>query len=131
MTRAAPSPPPPPLPVDEQCDDLCREADARAVLVLDEDGSILGHAGAIRGLAAGVVDGLADQVAAVLLSAARGEMSAEEDLVVTIEDVTICAAPLDAKRVIAVIMSDAANLFEVRESIRAARGQLLRSIAER
>ena len=116
--------------VPELCSRLHRETNALAVMVLGEEGQIVGHAGAPGALTDPVVDGVADATAEVLQrSAARPEATAEADEhVAQVGNTQVCAAPLGPKAVLVVVFDDAANLTQVKSRMKRARELLLRTL---
>ncbi len=117
--------------VPELCARLQRETNALAVLILGEEGDILGHAGQPAALADPVVDAIADATAETLQRAARNEPPQDpDDHVAQVGAVQVCAAPVaaGAKAVLLVVFDGGSNLALVRLRMKRAREQILRSL---
>jgi hypothetical protein len=118
------------MTLDDQCDRLQRDANALGVMVLGDDGGILGHAGAIAALPDPVVEASADLVASLLQAVARNELQEGDDMVAEVDELQACAAPLGPKAVVVVVFDDTSTLSLVRLRMRRARDLLLRSLSE-
>jgi hypothetical protein len=110
--------------LDEVCGRLQRDATARAALVLDGGGRILGHSGALSSLAEPVLDAIADLVTQL---ARRGD-EGDEDVVAAVGPLKVCAARLGGRGALAVVFDDASTLGLVRLRVKRARELLLRSL---
>ena len=116
--------------IDEHCDRLLRDASARAVMVINEEGAILGHAGAMATLPDSIIDAAGDLVADCLGAGRRGELQEGDDLVAEAEQLSACAAPLGQKAVLVVVFDATSTLALVRLRMKRARDLLLRSLSE-
>ena len=117
--------------VPELCSRLLRETNALAVMVLGEEGQIVGHAGAPGALTDAVVDGVGDAAGEVLLRAAARNAappSEADEQVALVGTTQVCAAPLGAKAVLVVVFDDPANLNQVKLRMKRARELLLRTL---
>lgn len=115
--------------VPELCGRLLRESNALAVLILGEEGDILGHAGQPAVLADAVVDAIADATAETVQRAARNEPAQDpDDHVAQVGAVQVCAAPIGVKAVLLVVFDGGSNLALVRLRMKRAREQILRSL---
>lgn len=112
----------------DPCERLRADADAVGVLVLAGEGEILAHAGPLAGLPEPTVEAVADLFADVVGRVARRELSDAEDLVVEIEGVHACAAPLGASAVVVVVFDANTTLARVRHRMKRARESLRRSL---
>jgi predicted regulator of Ras-like GTPase activity (Roadblock/LC7/MglB family) len=114
--------------LSELCGRLQRDAAARAVLVLDGEGRILGHAGEVVELGEPVLDALADLVVAVARPGALGE---GDDAVAEVETLRLCAARLGDRATLAVVFDSASTLGLVRLRMKRARELILRTLEAR
>lgn len=114
--------------VPELCGRLLRESNALAVLILGDEGDILGYAGQPSSLADPVVDAIADATAETLQRATRNEPPQDpDDHVAQVGAVQVCAAPVGGKAVLLVVFDGGSNLALVRLRMKRAREQILRS----
>ena len=98
------------ISLEDQCERLQRDATALGVMVVGDDGGILGHAGGVSKLPDAVVDAVADLVADVLGATARNEMQEGDDVVAEVETLGACAAPLGARSVLVVVFDATSSL---------------------
>lgn len=106
------------------CGRLQRDAAARAALVLDGSGRILGHAGEISALGEPVLEAIADLVAQL---GRGGAELADDEVVSAAGPLKVCAARLGERGALAVVFDDASTLHLVRLRVKRARELLLRS----
>jgi predicted regulator of Ras-like GTPase activity (Roadblock/LC7/MglB family) len=124
-------PPPPTSELPELCEALQRACNARGVLVLDGEGEILGHSGALGQLPDKALDAIADLVADVVAGAARRELSDGDDLVAEIDALQACAAALGPRAVLVVVFDQASTIGLVRLRMKRAKELILRSLDAR
>ena len=111
--------------LQELCSRLHRETNAEAVLVLSQEGEILGHAGSPGGLEEAMVEAIGD---ATVDSLARASADPEADgQVCKVGGSQLCAAPLGTRAVLVVVFGDETSLGLVRLRMKRARELILRS----
>ncbi|MSP62369.1 MAG: roadblock/LC7 domain-containing protein [Myxococcales bacterium] len=125
------SPPPEILELPELCDRLQRDAGASGVLVLSDDGEILGHSGRIGELPDPVVEAVADLCADVVASVTRRELTDGDELVAEVGALNACAGALGGSAVLVVIFDARSKLGLVRLRMKRAREGILRSLETR
>lgn len=112
----------------ELCSRLHRETSAQAVLVLGQEGEILGHAGSPALLDDAVLDAIGDATVETLGRAGTPAAAEADDQVHAVGNTQLCAAPLGTRAVLMVAFDDAASLGLVRLRMKRARELILRSL---
>ncbi len=120
-----------PSELPDLCERLQRDAAARGVLVLDENGEILGYSGALGTFPEKVIEAVGDLVADVVRCAARRELTDGDDLVAEIDALHACATALGTNAVLVVIFDQTSTLALVRLRMKRARDLILRSLEAR
>ena len=115
--------------VGELCGRLHRETSAQAVLVLGQDGAILGHAGSPATLDDETVEVLGDLVVEAMVrpAGADGEFDDGEELR-AVGETQLCATRLGRNHLLVVAFASDSSAALVRLQIKRARELILRSL---